>query len=524
VAKLLEALEPQGDIHPPQFDSILKQVFDQFENSGIVVETKLKEQMANDAKTVAASFESPTALGESAARQTLADLLGFGSAPDELKEWTSSLPKPADYAALKQAERTWYGMDDVRRGLGLKPKTAKPEGNSNDKRGRYGDGSITQRGENSFRLRYRIGKQRFAKTFHGTHAEAKKELRALLRSGDTGEHVEPTRMTVGEWIEHWLSIGAPGRKKKRAGRRSVERYEQLMRGHVIPELGAKKLQQLHPTDIDRLYQSIEGKLASKTQHNVHAVLSACLNAAVRKGLLLVSPVERAERIPSPGESNHGQVLDQEQLAALVQSFRGFALYPIVAVAAFTGARRNEILALQWSDLDPVAKTLRIERAMEESKDGRGLKGPKRESHKRTIQIDDALVRLLLSVREQHLRLVAGVPDAAQVDLSLIKLPEGALMFPSPHDDNIDLTKLRNARRVTETFKKRARKVHPGLRFHDLRGSHETALLDAGVPVHVVAARCGHDPATLLRSYAKRTRKADTSAADVIAGMSRAILD
>jgi hypothetical protein len=117
VAKLLEALEPQGDIHPPQFDSILKQVFDQFENSGIVVETKLKEQMANDAKTVAASFESPTALGESAARQTLADLLGFGSAPDELKEWTSSLPKPADYAALKQAERTWYGMDDVRRGL-----------------------------------------------------------------------------------------------------------------------------------------------------------------------------------------------------------------------------------------------------------------------------------------------------------------------------------------------------------------------------------------------------------------------
>jgi integrase len=52
-------------------------------------------------------------------------------------------------------------------------------------------------------------------------------------------------------------------------------------------------------------------------------------------------------------------------------------------------------------------------------------------------------------------------------------------------------------------------------FHDLRGSHETALLDAGVPVHVVAARCGHDPAVLLRSYAKRTKKADTDAADAI---------
>jgi hypothetical protein len=49
------------------------------------------------------------------------------------------------------------------------------------------------------------------------------------------------------------------------------------------------------------------------------------------------------------------------------------------------------------------------------------------------------------------------------------------------------------------------------------------LLDAGVPVHVVAARCGHDPAILLRSYAKRTRKADTSAASVIGNISRTIL-
>jgi len=62
-----------------------------------------------------------------------------------------------------------------------------------------------------------------------------------------------------------------------------------------------------------------------------------------------------------------------------------------------------------------------------------------------------------------------------------------------------------------------------LRFHDLRGSHETALLDRGVPVHVVAARCGHDPAVLLRNYAKRTKKADTSAAAVIGELTQSIL-
>src|SRR5215813_10824829 len=160
----------------------------------------------------------------------------------------------------------------------------------------YGDGGIDQRGENTFRLRYRIGKQRYAVTFQGSLKEAKTKLRELLKSGDDGQHVEPTRMTLGEWVEHWLSIGAPGRKKKRAGRRTLERYAQLLRTHVAPSLGTKRLQQLHSTDIDRLYEGIEGKIAPRTQHHVHVVLGACLNAAVRKGLLTVSPIERAEKV------------------------------------------------------------------------------------------------------------------------------------------------------------------------------------------------------------------------------------
>jgi integrase len=390
----------------------------------------------------------------------------------------------------------------------------------------YGDGGIDQRGENSFRLRYRIGEQRYSVTFQGTPKEAKTKLRELLKSGDDGKHVEPTRMTLGDWIEHWLSIGAPGRKKKRAGRRSVERYQQLLRGHVIPALGTKRLQQLHATDIDRLYESLEGKLASRTQHQVHTVLGACLSAAVRKGLLSVSPIVRAEKIPSPGESDHGQVLDKDQLASLVQGFRGSAIYSIVATAAFTGARRNEILALRWSDLDPVAKTLRIERSLEET--GAAVRGqaqtqrfkePKRASHRRTITIDAALVELLLSERDKYLRLAAGVPAGATVDLSLVKLPVDALMFPSPGD----FARARYALGVTRQFEHHARKQYPGLRFHDLRGSHETALLDAGVPVHVVADRCGHDPATLLKSYAKRTKKADTDAAATIGELLRGAL-
>jgi integrase len=63
-----------------------------------------------------------------------------------------------------------------------------------------------------------------------------------------------------------------------------------------------------------------------------------------------------------------------------------------------------------------------------------------------------------------------------------------------------------------------------LRFHDLRGTHETHLLDKGHPVHTVAKRCGHDPAILLRVYAKRTKKSDTDAAATIGELTKGILN
>jgi integrase len=281
----------------------------------------------------------------------------------------------------------------------------------------HGDGGIDQRGENSFRLRYRVKGRRYAQTFRGTVSEARQELRRLLRSGDTGEHIAPDRVTIVDWIERWIALlerqPAEGAKRKRGlvNPRTLERYAELLRGHVVPTLGLRPLQKLEPTEIDALYMKLEQKLSSRTVHHVHVVFGACMKGAVRKGLIASSPVARAEA-PSPGESDHGMALDQDQLAALVQGFKGAALYSIVAVAAFTGARRNEILALRWSDLSFEEKTLTISRAVEETnKHGRGTKEPKTARGKRSIKIDDALIELLRFERSKHLRLVAGVPTA-----------------------------------------------------------------------------------------------------------------
>jgi integrase len=258
---------------------------------------------------------------------------------------------------------------------------------------------------------------------------------------------------------------------------------------------------------------------------------------------------RVEQVPNP----EGQVLDDEEIEAddigegldeaelrrLIAGFEPSSLYPLVVLAAATGARRNELLALRWADLDTEKKTLRIERAWEQTKKyGLRLKPPKTRRGLRTIDLDDATTAMLLKVKEQQQRIVAGIPDGVDVDLSLIKLPGSTLMFPAVLEsgEDLDFAKPRNPRNFSMEFARRAdhlreqaRKANlPSFgktRFHDLRGIHSTALLDAGIPVHTVGQRIGDDPAVLLRNYAKRkwSKKANESVASAIAAFSAGFL-
>jgi hypothetical protein len=281
------------------------------------------------------------------------------------------------------------------------------------KKREHGDGAIDQRGENSWRLRYRISGKRYSKAFHGTKSEAQRALRDLLHAGDKGEHVAPDKLTVKQWVDHWLSIGAPGGKRRQeVGARSLERYSDLLRIHVVPTLGDRPLQQLQSTEIDALYDKLSGKLSGNTLTNLHGVLGACITTAFRTRKISRNPMLELAKVPSRGEVDHGMVLEEAQLRTLLQGLKSTSLFPIVATAAFTGARRNEILALRWDDLNLADKTLRIERALEETeKYGLRFKAPKTERGKRTIKIDDDLISLLVAERGRHLRIMAGLPTA-----------------------------------------------------------------------------------------------------------------
>ena len=380
----------------------------------------------------------------------------------------------------------------------------------------HGDGGVDQRGENCFRLRFRVRGTRHTKTVYGSLSDARKELRRLLHSDDAGKFVAPAKMMLSEWVNEWLVLKAAKRRRK-----TVQRYKELLELHVVSKLGSRPLQQLETREINSLYTHFE-RLSPRSRHHIHVVLKGCLQAAVKSKLIATNPAADADP-PHPGDSEAGRVLDEDELTRLVNGFKGSTLYEIVCVAAFTGMRRGEILGLRWSDFNDGDRTLRIERALEYTRrHGLNLKPPKTARGARTIAIDDALVELLRKEREKHQRIVSGVPIGSPVDLSLVRLPSNAFVFPAPDGS---LTSPRHPDAVTKQFMKRAAKLgFPGLRFHDLRGSHETLLLDKGTPIHTVAKRCGHDPAVLLRVYAKRTQKSDEQAAAVIGELAKGILN
>jgi integrase len=398
------------------------------------------------------------------------------------------------------------------------------------KRGNYGSGSIEQRGPDRFRLTHYVGGKRHREWLNGSRADANRRLRELAAKADAGEHVPASRITLAAWAAEWLTLLARGeasgmRRKGRVTPRTRERYKELLASYVLLTLGNTPIQKIRPTEIDHIYIELERKLSSATVRHVHTALKACLATAVRKGVLASNPAGKADA-PRKMDPEVGRALSVEEVTQLLAGFTGTIYHPIVATAVMTGARLGELLALRWSDVNFATNTITISRAIERTREfGTVIKEPKSWRGKRTIGIAPALTAILKAQHTQHLRLRAGVSEQAVVSLSAVWLPVEALVFPSGsvHGGRFDFARIRNARGLTKATRKKFRKLgFAGLRFHDLRVTHATALLDSGVPVHTVAQRLGNRPDILLRAYAKRASTADEHTNRALAALARSL--
>ena len=326
---------------------------------------------------------------------------------------------------------------------------------------------------------------------------ARDEARVVARRG---EFVDRSRITVQTYLREWLAAHALEVKP-----RTVSAYQQLIEAYVVPHIGRMRLQTLRPATLSTLYQSLlhhgghNGRpLSVRTVDYTHAVLRKALNDAVRsEQLLATNPATRTKRPRQHSTPRApGDVWRPDQLRNFLHHIEQHRLSAFFWLAAYTGARRGELLNLRWPDVildDPIG-SIHI-RGSVGIVDGQRVEGTTKGGRERTVTIDSTTVAVLRAHQEREAFDRERARGSWIEGNHVFRREIGAPLFPST--PTALMAKLQRAYNTDNPSRPLA-----VIRLHDLRHIHATLLLRAGVPVHVVAARLGHaDAAITLRVYA-----------------------
>ena len=347
-------------------------------------------------------------------------------------------------------------------------------------------GGIRPRGKNRWELMIYLGRAPDGKKVYrwhrvnGTRGDAQRELTRLLNSVHTGTYVAPTKVTLGAYLERWLADYAKGH----VASTTYQRYEQIVRQHLIPALGHIRLLRVQPHDLLACYakaqesgrKTREGGALSPTsvlQH--HRILHCALRHAVMQGLLVVNP---ADRVSAPRKVRREmRALDEHQAARLLEVARDTALNVPVLLAVATGLRRGEVLGMRWQDVDLEAGRLTVQQTLEETRAGLAFKAPKTAKSRRCIPMPAFAVTALRQHRADQARVKLRLGPAYRDNGLVCARPTGDPIRPDS---------------LSPAFAKLVRRAGlPAVRFHDLRHSHASQLLKQGVHPKVVSERLGH---------------------------------
>ena len=347
--------------------------------------------------------------------------------------------------------------------------------------------------------------------WHGgfdTRRQAEVARAKLVNDLHTGAYITPDRLTLGEWVrESWLPTIASRVKPS-----TLDSYRRNMDIHVLPAVGALPLQQLTALKLNALYGDLlthagnRGRpLNAKTVRYVHTIVHKALSDAVDAGILPINVAERAKP-PRPDRRNPSEIQcwEPRELARFLDHVRGTRLEAAWRLAAMTGMRRGEVLGVRWSDIDLERGRLSVRQAVVSVAYAVLHSTPK--SHQaRVIDLDDLTVEHLREHRRaQEVERAEWGSDYRDQDL-VVARENGAPIHPDTFSQAFErLVRNAGVRRI---------------RLHDLRHTHATIAVKAGVPVKVISERLGHEsPAFTLKQYAHVVPGMQAEAAERIAAI------
>lgn len=344
------------------------------------------------------------------------------------------------------------------------------------------EGSISQRENGTWRGQaYQSGK-RISRTFQ-TKSEAQTWLRGVLSSIDHGFNIQGSSITLDEYLPQWLEKRRPGLRAKTA-----HQYSRIIRNHIIPALGKMKLRDLRLVIVEEFYAGlIEKGMGARTVRIVHNILHSSLDKAVRYGLIIFNPTHGAT-LPKYSHDEM-KVLDVDQVTQFLVAAQDSPNYPLFHLAITTGMRMGELFGLNWDDVLWNSGVIHIQRQKQYVPgEGCSFVDPKTKAGRRTVKLGEGSLDVLRH-HMQNQRYQKERVGERWHDLNLI--------FPNSIGGPGDASNIRlDLNRILE------KAGLPRVRFHDLRHTAASLLLNHKIPVIVVSKMLGHSkPSVTLDIYA-----------------------
>jgi integrase len=377
-----------------------------------------------------------------------------------------------------------------------------------------GRGSVENRGKGSWRLTVsmgfdqdgkRIKKQKTIKAKNKT--EANKRLAEFLTEIEAGEYIDPAKMKFIDFVEEWREKYA----KKHLSAKTLETYGFQLKNYILPTFGNTRLDDIKPIHIINYLDSLEnvrkdgkpGGLSSSSIEHHYRVLRDIFKRATEWKVIKSNPVESVKRPKIIRDKT--DVYTEEEVRGLFEKLQHEKINHrvMITLAITAGLRRGELLGLQWQDIDFEKRTIQVNHSLQYIKgEGYELKVPKTNSSLRTVVIPAYVVEELKKYKHEK----------NKERMQAAELWEGGshfFVFCTWHGKPFYPT-------VPGTWWRRFIK-RTGLkyiRFHDLRHTAATLLINQGVHAKVISERLGHaDIKTTMNVYGHYVRKADEEAAD-----------
>lgn len=327
--------------------------------------------------------------------------------------------------------------------------------------------------------------------------EVARALRTFTASVDAGTYLEPQRMPLGDWLDVWLAEYCGAIK---AG--TLKAYADNVKNHIKPALGAVRLCELQPHEVQRFVNGLQRKaLSSKSVKNVHGVLCKALSEAVRIKYIASNPASGCILPKVIREEIHP--FEAEEISAFMDAIQGNPSEALFFVALNTGMRLSEILGLRWSRVDFKKGNVRVDAQMM-VKRGKGSArelGLPKNSKPRSFKPAPAVMDCLRAVelQQKEWRLKAGT--AWNNALGLVFTNEVGQEIPHATVEH----------RFARVLESAGIEAH---RFHDLRHTFTVESLRAGVDVKTVSEMLGHSSVSFtLDIYGHVTKAMQDEAAN-----------